>query len=80
MSLDDDIRLYLAEQRAIIDAFPVEAVRAAADMLFDTYDAGGTVFAMGNGGNAGTLDHARTATSSITRSCPRTRAHRSLRR
>lgn len=58
MSLDDDIRLYLNEKRAIIDAFPVAPVRAAAEMLFQTYDAGGTVFAMGNGGNAGTLDHA----------------------
>jgi D-sedoheptulose 7-phosphate isomerase len=26
-------------------------------MLFETYDEGGTVYAMANGGNAGTLDH-----------------------
>lgn len=58
MSLDDDIRLYLDEKRAILDAFPVDVVRAAAEQLFETYDAGGTVYAMGNGGNAGTLDHA----------------------
>ncbi|SCL20752.1 D-sedoheptulose 7-phosphate isomerase [Micromonospora pallida] len=58
MSVEDDLRLYLAEQRAIIDAFPVEPLRAVAEMLFQTYDAGGTVFAMANGGNAGTLDHA----------------------
>ncbi|GAB7044411.1 MULTISPECIES: D-sedoheptulose-7-phosphate isomerase [Catenuloplanes] len=58
MSVTDDIRLYLDEKRAIIDAFPTEAVHRAAEMLFETYDAGGTVYAMGNGGNAGTLDHA----------------------
>jgi D-sedoheptulose 7-phosphate isomerase len=26
--------------------------------MFETYDRGGTVYALGNGGNAGTLDHA----------------------
>lgn len=52
------VRLYLSEQRAIIDAFPVAAVAAVADALFQTYDRGGQVYALGNGGNAGTLDHA----------------------
>ncbi|GAB3950514.1 hypothetical protein [Micromonospora vulcania] len=58
MKIDEDIRLYLTEKRAIIDAFPVQDVQAAAEMLFRTYDEGGIVYAMGNGGNAGTLDHA----------------------
>lgn len=52
------IQLYLAEQRAIIDSFPVEAVTAVAEALFGVYDRGGRVYALGNGGNAGTLDHA----------------------
>jgi D-sedoheptulose 7-phosphate isomerase len=52
------VRLYLAEQRAIAEAFPVEAVVTVADAVFATYDRGGTIFAVGNGGNAGTLDHA----------------------
>lgn len=52
------IRLYLSEQRAIIDSFPVAAVAAAAEALFLTYERGGGVYAVGNGGNAGTLDHA----------------------
>ena len=52
------IELYLAEQRAIIDTFPVATVAAAAEALFRTYDRGGRVVALGNGGNAGTLDHA----------------------
>jgi D-sedoheptulose 7-phosphate isomerase len=51
------IELYLAEQRRVLDAFPVDVVARAADQLFDTYDRGGTVYAMANGGNAGTLDH-----------------------
>ncbi len=58
MSLADSVRLYLDEKRRILDDFPVDAVASAAVMLFDTYDAGGTVYAMANGGNAGTLDHA----------------------
>ena len=31
---------------------------SVAATLFDTYEAGGTVYAMANGGNCGTLDHA----------------------
>ncbi|WP_428966536.1 SIS domain-containing protein [Micromonospora fluostatini] len=58
MSVGADIRLYLSEQRAILDAFPVDVVETVAEMLFRTYDEGGTVYAMGNGGNSGTLDHA----------------------
>ena len=54
----DTIRLYLAEQRSVIDHFPVETVAAVVDALFRTYDSGGTVYALANGGNAGTLDHA----------------------
>ncbi|MER7127372.1 D-sedoheptulose-7-phosphate isomerase [Streptosporangium saharense] len=57
MSLTDTIRLYLDEQRRILEAFPVEAVERVATLLFETYESGGTVYAMANGGNAGTLDH-----------------------
>ena len=58
MSIADTIRLYLDEKRRILDAFPVDTVAAVAGMVFDTYDAGGTVYGMANGGNSGTLDHA----------------------
>ena len=58
MSLVGDIRLYLDEQRAILDRFPVSEVAAVAEVVFHIYDSGGTIYAMGNGGNAGTLDHA----------------------
>ncbi|GAA2033580.1 hypothetical protein GCM10009839_37510 [Catenulispora yoronensis] len=57
MSTAELIRLYLDEQRAVLAGFPVATLDAAADLLFRTYDAGGTVFGMANGGNAGTVDH-----------------------
>ena len=57
MTLAEEIRLYLDEKRRILEEFPVAVVERAAEMLFATYDEGGTVYAMANGGNAGTLDH-----------------------
>lgn len=57
MTIADTIKLYLAEKRRIVDEIPVPVLERAAAMLFDTYDEGGTVYAMANGGNAGTLDH-----------------------
>jgi D-sedoheptulose 7-phosphate isomerase len=55
--LGDLIGLYLKEKSQICAEFPVDAVVAAARQLFRTYDLGGTVYAMANGGNSGTLDH-----------------------
>ncbi|MFR9724822.1 SIS domain-containing protein [Streptomyces sp. MS19] len=57
MSSAELIRLYLAEQQKVMENFPVEQLDQVAAMLFETYDSGGTVYAMANGGNAGTLDH-----------------------
>jgi D-sedoheptulose 7-phosphate isomerase len=57
VSYAETIRLYLDEQRRILELFPVDVVVRATDQLFATYDAGGTVYALANGGNAGTLDH-----------------------
>ena len=51
------VELYLREQREIMARFPVAELNRAVEMLFETYDCGGTVFGMANGGNAGTLDH-----------------------
>jgi D-sedoheptulose 7-phosphate isomerase len=53
----EEIALYLAERRAISESFPVADVVATARAVFETYERGGTIYAMGNGGNAGTLDH-----------------------
>jgi D-sedoheptulose 7-phosphate isomerase len=55
--LSDLIHLYLTEKSRICQAFPVDAVVEAARQLFRTYDLGGTVYGMANGGNSGTLDH-----------------------
>jgi len=53
----DLVCLYLAEKSQICATFPVDVVTAAAGQLFRTYDLGGTVYGMANGGNSGTLDH-----------------------
>ena len=55
--ITEKIQLYLDEKKSIIEAFPVYVVEQAAHLLFSTYDNGGTVYAMANGGNAGTVDH-----------------------
>ena len=57
MTISETIQLYLDEKKEIIEAFPVAEVEAVTYMLFETYDRGGTVYAMANGGNAGTMDH-----------------------
>ncbi|MFD7508442.1 SIS domain-containing protein [Streptomyces sp. NPDC059853] len=51
------IRLYLTEQQKVMEDFPVGQLDRLAALLFATYDSGGTVYGMANGGNAGTLDH-----------------------
>jgi D-sedoheptulose 7-phosphate isomerase len=55
--LGDLVSLYLKEKIQICATFPVDVVVAAARQLFRTYDLGGTVYGMANGGNSGTLDH-----------------------
>jgi D-sedoheptulose 7-phosphate isomerase len=56
-SLRDYVQLYLEEQAAVLRAFPVADVVRAVELVFAAYEEGRTVFAMGNGGNAGTVDH-----------------------
>jgi D-sedoheptulose 7-phosphate isomerase len=53
----DAIQLYLSEKSRILSSFPVASVERAVEMLMATYERGGVVYAMANGGNAGTLDH-----------------------
>ena len=57
MSHAELIELYLAEQTKIMQQFPVDDLSRAADLLMETYESGGTVYGMANGGNSGTLDH-----------------------
>ena len=51
----DVIKLYLQEQRRIIDDFPIDDVVRAADMLWKTYKDDKTVYAFANGGGAGLI-------------------------
>ena len=51
----DVIKLYLQEQRRIIDDFPIDDVARAADMLWKTYKDDKTVYAFANGGGAGLI-------------------------
>lgn len=46
------IQLYVDEKKAILEKFPISEVAKATDMVWDTYLNGGTIYAMGNGGNA----------------------------
>jgi D-sedoheptulose 7-phosphate isomerase len=55
--IGDLVHLYLSEKSQICAAFPVDVVAEAARQLLRTYDLGGTVYGMANGGNSGTLDH-----------------------
>ena len=53
----ETIQLYLDEKKKIIETFPIDKIEQAVNMVFETYDNKGTIYAMANGGNAGTLDH-----------------------
>lgn len=57
IEIRDYIKLYLKEKKRILDAYPILEVSQAVEMLFNCYDQGHTVYAMANGGNAGTVDH-----------------------
>lgn len=57
MTSVDLIQLYLDEQKQVLSSLPTAEIGRIADLLLETYDAGGTVFGMANGGNAGTIDH-----------------------
>jgi len=55
--LSQYVKLYLDEKRNILDKFPIQDVLKAVNMVFEVYDNGKTIYAMANGGNAGTVDH-----------------------
>jgi len=57
MKIEEKIQLYLNEKRKIIDSFPIKDIVKVAEIVFDTYEREGTIYAMANGGNAGTIDH-----------------------
>lgn len=49
------IRLYLDEKRAALERVPINDILQAVDYIWDTYKRKGTVYACGNGGNAGSV-------------------------
>ncbi len=51
------INLYINEKINILKKYPTDDVFKAVEMVFEVYDNENTIFAMANGGNAGTVDH-----------------------
>ena len=55
--ITEKIQLYLDEKKAIIAQFPVTELEQLILMVFEVFEKGGVIYLMGNGGNAGTMDH-----------------------
>ncbi len=51
------VEMYLNEKIKILNDYPIQKVVDATELVFKTYENGNTIFAMANGGNAGTVDH-----------------------
>ena len=56
-TIQEWIQLYLTEKKQILDQLPVSEIAKLTEWVIETYEKGSTIFAMGNGGNAGTVDH-----------------------
>lgn len=57
INIDSYIEMYLKEKKEILENYPIHSVVEATELVFNTYEEGNTIFAMANGGNAGTVDH-----------------------
>lgn len=57
MTATELIDLYFSEQHAVHDSLDRTVIARLFELLIETYESGGTVYACANGGNAGTLDH-----------------------
>jgi len=57
ININSYIEMYLNEKKDILDNYPIDKVVEATELVFNTYDKGNTIYAMANGGNAGTVDH-----------------------
>ena len=57
ININSYIEMYLNEKKEILDNYPIDKVVEATELVFNTYDKGNTIYAMANGGNAGTVDH-----------------------
>ena len=52
-----DYSLYLSELKGVIDDLPLEQVKRAADIIFNAYQTGHSLFLFGNGGSAALASH-----------------------
>lgn len=55
MFTEELIKLYLNEKKKIVDSFPIEDVSKLAELIWRAYKKNKTVYAFGNGGNAGII-------------------------
>src|SRR3989338_195952 len=53
MASHELVKLYIEEQRRILDVFPVDDVCRVVDLIWDAYTQDKTVYAFANGGGAG---------------------------
>jgi phosphoheptose isomerase len=51
------ISLYFDEKRQALDRIPIESMARAADLVWEAYERGGTIYGCGNGGNAGSVSN-----------------------
>jgi D-sedoheptulose 7-phosphate isomerase len=56
-SYRDELGQYYSGLSAAIAALPIERIAEVAELLFDCYRRGGTIFPIGNGGSAATASH-----------------------
>ena len=57
INIKDYISMYINEKIDILKNYPITEVQEAVEVIFSAYENSSTVFAMANGGNAGTVDH-----------------------
>jgi len=51
------IRGYIDELKSALDSLPIDKIEEAVEMIWGTYESGGTIFVAGNGGSASTSSH-----------------------
>ena len=57
INIEKFIKIYLEEKISILNNYPVFEVKRAVELIFDAYENNNVIFAMANGGTAGTVDH-----------------------
>lgn len=60
MPPEDNYTKYLGELKAVMEQFPLAALKQTADILFDAYQNDCTIFLFGNGGSAALASHLAT--------------------